>query len=97
MNEHLFSPNPFAMRFHIIEDQHMEDRQEDWSGVRSPSRAKRRLKRGFPQRIRVFFTPKPDAYVINGDTYVMHPVTAARFREQLRSIPIAHSSSVTPL
>jgi hypothetical protein len=80
------TPNPLAFRFRIVEDRNMEDRCEDWSGVRSPGRARRRLKRGFPQRIRVYFTPKPDAYVLNGDTYVMHPVTAAKFREQLRAL-----------
>lgn len=45
---------------------------EDWSNCRSPTRAKRRWKRGYPQR--VHFTKIPDMTILAvGDTYVMHP------------------------
>lgn len=45
---------------------------EDWSGVRSQGRARRREKRGFRQRVRR--TRKPIMSVVNlGDTLVMHP------------------------
>jgi hypothetical protein len=45
---------------------------EDWSQVRSHGRAARRRKRGFPQRIRIYYTPSKQAMVM-GDTIVCHP------------------------
>lgn len=55
---------------------------EDWSDVRSPSRAERRRRRGFPQRIRLYYKPDPSVYQIAGK-YVMHPVTARQLRERI--------------
>lgn len=63
----------------IRESYALTDTVEDWSGVRAPSRAIRRRKRGFRQNIRFVQVPKPDAYVIDGVMYV-HPVTLARAR-----------------
>jgi len=54
---------------------------EDWSAVRSPGRARRRRAK-HPQRIRYYFKPDPQVYVM-GDTVVMHPVTAAAVRKAL--------------
>lgn len=45
---------------------------EDWSRVRSPSRAKRRLKRGFRQNIRHY--RKPACFFIKAENvYYIHP------------------------
>ena len=41
----------------------------DWSGCRSPSRAKRRHARGFPQRIKIEYRER--AYLINRDALAM--------------------------
>lgn len=45
---------------------------EDWSRVRSPGRARRRMRRGFRQNIRYYDAPTPKAMVIGGVMYV-HP------------------------
>lgn len=58
----------------IVEDPNMVDPVEDWSEVRSPSRAKRRKARGFRQRIKTVYVPKKTAYALdNGRMMVMHP------------------------
>lgn len=54
---------------------------EDWSGVRSPSRARRRLKCGFRQNVRLYRKPacffsKPD------NVYYIHPEMAKALRER---------------
>lgn len=56
---------------------------EDWSRVRSPSRALRRRKRGHRQNIVITQLPDPNFYVL-GDTMYCHPVMAAKFRAELR-------------
>ncbi|GAB6842318.1 hypothetical protein HNR00_003527 [Methylorubrum rhodinum] len=63
----------------IVEDPHMTNTVEDWSQVRSPSRAARRRRQGHRQRIRWVERPKPDIYHV-GDMLVMHPETARIFR-----------------
>lgn len=45
---------------------------EDWSRVRSPARARRRMRRGFRQNIRYYDAPTPKAIVI-GDVIYVHP------------------------
>lgn len=45
---------------------------EDWSRVRSPGRARRRMRRGFRQNIRYYDAPTPKAMVIGGVMYA-HP------------------------
>lgn len=71
----------------IIEDIHLVDVKEDWSQVRSPGRARRRRKRGFPQRIRIFHVAKPTIFKV-GNAYIAHPETAAKFRAELRAATI---------
>lgn len=66
----------------IIERADMTDPVEDWSSVRSPSRARRRMKAGHPQRVRIIHVPKKEAYQM-GNTLVMHPVMAAELRRQM--------------
>lgn len=68
----------------IIESRDMVDPVEDWSGVRSPSRAVRRRKRGFPQRIKIVYVPKKEAISMDGGrTVVMHPDMAAELRRRI--------------
>lgn len=47
---------------------------EDWSDVRSPARARRRMKRGYKQRVRYLQVPDPKVFVIAG-TIHGHPET----------------------
>lgn len=53
---------------------------EDWSQVRSPSRARRRMKRGHRQRIRYLDLPNPDVFVIAGRIHG-HPETIRKMLE----------------
>lgn len=73
------------MRFgsmRIIEDPSLVDAIEDWSRVRSPSRARRRLRYGHRQNIDIVGVPKKDVFQI-GDTFVMHPAIARELRATL--------------
>lgn len=61
---------------------------EDWSGCRSPSRAKRRQRQGHRQRVRYFYKPDPKVYQIQnlGGTMgvlVCHPATAQALIEAI--------------
>lgn len=62
----------------IIEDASLVDAVGlDWSGCRSPSRAKRRSKYGHRQRVKTAYAPKNGAFSIDGGrTLFMHPVAA---------------------
>ena len=76
--------NPLAaMRLRFVEDIHLVDRIEDWSEVRSPGRARRRRKRGYPQRIIVREVPKPDVYSTSAGIFIGHPETIREFKRQL--------------
>jgi hypothetical protein len=68
----------------LVADPNMVDMVgEDWSRVRSPARAARRRKRGFPQRIRPVYAPKKEAYQA-GDMIVAHPAVIRELMERLR-------------
>lgn len=54
---------------------------EDWSRVRSPARARRRLKQGHRQNI--VHRRKPAAYQINGVIFA-HPEIVRQLRAQTR-------------
>lgn len=70
--------------FRIIEDELLVDTIEDWSGVRSPGRARRRLRQGHRQNIRTVQVPKKGAIAIDGGrTFVVHPAVAAELRRQI--------------
>lgn len=57
---------------------------EDWSKVRSPARARRRRRRGFPQRIRIYHLPSPDLIqTATGDLYG-HPATVAKLMAKIK-------------
>lgn len=55
---------------------------EDWSRVRSPSRAIRRMKRGFRQNIVHRRRPDPRLFRI-GDMVIMHPETLTALRAEV--------------
>lgn len=61
----------------LIADPHMTDTIEDWSEVRSPSRAQRRRRQGHRQRIRYFQKPKPTFYQA-GNALIAHPEMIAK-------------------
>lgn len=57
---------------------------EDWSKVRSPSRAARRRRQGHPQRIVIRREPLREIlYVESQGAMFMHPVVLAEFRVAL--------------
>jgi hypothetical protein len=66
----------------IIESIYLTVPYEDWSDVRSPSRARRRMRRGFKQRIHYLQIPDPNTYRVGGVLH-MHPETARKLRAEL--------------
>ena len=70
------------MGMQIIISEYLVDTIEDWSDCRSPSRAKRRLKRGFPQRLKTKSIPKKDAFVFDHKV-MMHPELYEEFKRKL--------------
>lgn len=68
----------------IHESELLVDRVEDWSEVRSPSRAARRRRQGHPQRIRMVEIPKREIRMVDGVMYA-HPVVAAEIRAKVRA------------
>ena len=75
---------PSYLGARIIEDRNLVDAVEDWSRVRSPSRARRRRKRGFPQNIVFRQVPKKEVYSLDGGrTLVMHPDIAREMERQI--------------
>lgn len=64
----------------FVETESATEAAEDWSRVRSPSRARRRMKRGFPQNVRHY--RKPAAYQMDGVTYI-HPRLMKALRERI--------------
>jgi hypothetical protein len=69
----------------LLADKTMVNVVEDWSKVRSPSRAARRRKMGHRQRITYREVPKPEFYVIENHTIVAHPL---RLEELLRQVKV---------
>lgn len=67
----------------IIENALLVDSVEDWSRVRSPSRARRRMRYGHRQNVRIVSKPRTDVLVV-GTTWFMHPMTADLLRKQLQ-------------
>lgn len=66
----------------IIESLYMTEPYDDWSAVRSPSRALRRMRYGCRQNVVTRQRPRKDAIVFNGVAH-MHPVTAQECRRIL--------------
>jgi len=69
------------MGMRVISTLMMVEWKEDWSRVRSPSRARRRMKCGFHQNIVKSQVPRKDALIINGTMYV-HPLTYVTLKTQ---------------
>lgn len=68
----------------LVPDPHMVDVMEDWSEVRSPSRAARRRRQGHPQRIRYREIPKPEFYHLPGENMIVaHPTVIDRLHARL--------------
>ena len=82
------------MGLRVVEDVFMTDTVEDWSQVRSPSRARRRRRQGHPQRIRYVQVPKADVYLIGkpAHTMVAHPEA---IRALMAKIPKAEPGPVS--
>lgn len=74
---------PKSEVFEFVESDLMTVLAEDWSRVRSPSRAIRRRKRGFRQNIRYYQAPDPDLKVM-GTKIIGHPVTLSEFRDRIK-------------
>lgn len=70
----------------IVETEIVGDPYEDWSRVRSPSRAIRRLKRGFKQRIVTRYLPNGKCIQdkARGVIYI-HPLDVIKLRVALRT------------
>jgi hypothetical protein len=68
----------------LIDTEMVGDPYEDWSGVRSPARARRRRARGFFQRIKIRYRPNGKAIhdKANGVIYI-HPVDRLRVEAEL--------------
>lgn len=71
--------NDTFMGMRFVASYSMTESVEDWSRVRSPARARRRMRRGFPQNVVVRIAPRKDILVLNGVAYV-HPDTFARLK-----------------
>jgi hypothetical protein len=75
----------------IVKDIHMTDVVEDWSRVRSPSRARRRLRYGHPQNVVFRNVPKKDVFYLEGGNVIVgHPETIA----ELERLMAAQSAKV---
>lgn len=72
------------MRF--IESLDMTDDVEDWSRVRSPSRAERRRRRGHQQAIVIHKVPKRYAITTDGQTFIAHPLFVREVRAQMAKL-----------
>lgn len=68
--------NPF-LGMHVRESIFLTVPYEDWSEVRSPGRARRRMKRGFPQNVKHMQVADPNVYV-TGTVINGHPETIKR-------------------
>lgn len=68
----------------VVNDVVMSETKEDWSNVRSQSRAKRRLKYGYKQNIRYMVVPKTDIVKFK-DTLVMHSKIYAKLMKEADS------------
>ncbi len=68
----------------LVSDPLLVDVIEDWSEVRSPSRAARRRRQGHQQRVRYREIPKPEFYHLPGQNMIVaHPTTIDRIHARL--------------
>ena len=58
----------------VLESEHMTEVIEDWTNVRSPGRARRRMRQGHKQRVEHHTVPRRDVVSIDGGrTLICHP------------------------
>jgi hypothetical protein len=69
----------------IIESDAMVESFEDWSRVRSPGRARRRMKYGHRQNVQTLQKPRCDALIVDNRMFV-HPVVAHELRRMSRAV-----------
>lgn len=67
----------------VVTSWHLTVPAEDWTWVRSPSRARRRLKQGHRQNVRHYQRPSPDFLVVNG-TIHCHPARLLDLQRRLQ-------------
>lgn len=80
----MFEPPLFGLR--IVESPMVGEAYQDWTGVRSHGRARRRLKQGHPQNIVTRYRANGECLhdKARGIVY-MHPADASRFRATIRN------------
>lgn len=67
-----------------VNDALMSKTIEDWSKVRSPARANRRLKRSYKQNISFRIIPKDDIIVLKDQNLmIMHSQTLRKFQNEI--------------
>lgn len=82
MDNFLLEPTIFGVRI-IQSDYLVIGPFEDWSRVRSPGRARRRLRMGHRQNIALFYKPSPKmVWLPNGDL-IGHPATIAELNRRV--------------
>jgi len=65
----------------VILDANLIECVQDWSQVRSLSRAKRRLSMGHKQNIKSRYKPVDKVFFLSDGTAVMHPEVAKKIKE----------------
>lgn len=84
MTDFRFQLQPQLGAVNIIETVDAVTPTEDWSGVRSKGRARRRRKQGHRQNIRVY--GKPACFKLPNGDLIIHPKLAAALRHRVRSV-----------
>lgn len=69
--------------FKVYTDPLMVETTIDWSGVRSKSRAKRRIRYGHKQNTKTIIKPMEKIIFLDDNKIVMHPSILAKMEEQL--------------
>lgn len=73
-----------ALSVKIVESVYMTEVIEDWTRVRSPSRAKRRMRYGHRQNIQYHTVPRRDVISLDGGrTLVCHPAVLRELGKRL--------------
>lgn len=68
----------------IIDNEMIGDPYEDWSGVRSRSRAERRRRQGHPQRVVTRYSPNGTClHDVNMNCVFMHPIDRMRLEREI--------------
>jgi hypothetical protein len=67
----------------LVSSVHMTRTEEDWSKVRSPGRAARRLRQGHRQNIRVLEVPRMDFISLDGKKLIGHPEAIKALNAQI--------------